>query len=68
MRALLFILIGIALTLGAIHYMGPDRFLELYKGVVSTGGEMAAGGGVDTLNKKLNAGDEPSDGAGDGTQ
>ena len=60
MRAILFILIGIALTLGAIYYMGPDRFMELYKGVASTGQEMVSGGGVDTLTKKLNDGDQPA--------
>ena len=68
MRAILFILIGIALTLSAIYYLGPDRFMGLYKGVVSTGEEMVSGGGVDTLSKKLNADDQPaqSPGAGDG--
>lgn len=64
MRGLFFILVGIALTLGAIYYMGPDKFMELYKGVVSTGEEMAAGGGVDALTDKLNSGDTaPADGA-----
>ena len=43
MRAILFILIGIVLTLGAIYYMGPDRFIEMYKGVASTGQEMVSG-------------------------
>jgi len=66
MRGILFILIGIALTLGAIYYMGPDRFMELYKGVASTGQEMVSGGGVDTLTKKLNNGDQPAQNPGAG--
>lgn len=59
MRGLFFILVGIALTLGAIYYMGPDEFMRLYKGVVSTGEEIAAGGGVEVLTDKLNS-DDPS--------
>ena len=43
MRAIFFILVGIALTLGAIHYLGPDRFMELYRGAVSTGQGMVSG-------------------------
>ena len=44
MRALLFILIGIALTLGTIHFMGPERFLQLYGQIVATGSESVSGG------------------------
>ena len=58
MRAIFFILVGIGLTLAAIHYMGPDRFMKLYQGIVSTGSEIAAGGGIDTITEKLNAGPE----------
>jgi len=56
MRALFFILVGIALTFGAIHYLGPDRFMKLYNGIVSTGQEIAGGGGIDTIAEKLNNG------------
>ena len=59
MRAIFFILVGIGLTFAAIHYMGPERFLKLYQGIVSTGNEIAAGGGIDTITEKLNAGNEP---------
>lgn len=68
MRALFFILVGIALTLAAIHYMGPDRFMKLYQGIVSTGNEIAGGGGIDTINEKLNAGNETSDAQGGGVE
>ena len=61
MRAIFFILVGIGLTLATIHYMGPDRFMKLYQGIVSTGGEIAAGGGIDTINEKLNAGGAASE-------
>jgi hypothetical protein len=60
MRALFFILVGIALTFGAIHYMGPDRFMKLYQGIMSTGQEIAGGGGIDTITEKLNNGPKTS--------
>ncbi len=60
MRALFFILVGIALTFGAIHYMGPERFMKLYQGIMSTGSEIAGGGGIDTITDKLNAGGQNS--------
>ena len=40
--------------------MGPERFMKLYQGLVSTGNEIAAGGGIDTITEKLNAGNEPA--------
>ena len=43
MRAIFFILVGIGLTLGAIYYLGPDRFMEMYKGAVSSGQDMVTG-------------------------
>jgi hypothetical protein len=57
MRALLFILIGIALTLGTIHFMGPERFMQLLYGqIVATGNESVSGsqatGGKETTVKK----------------
>jgi len=60
MRALFFILVGIALTFGSIHYMGPERFMKLYQGIMSTGSEIAGGGGIDTITDKLNAGAQKS--------
>jgi len=62
MRALFFILVGVALTLGTIHYMGPDRFMKLYSGIMSTGSEIAGGGGIDTITKKLNSGEDTNTG------
>ncbi|GEM_PF-5571862 len=71
MRALFFILVGIALTLGAVHYLGPDRFMKLYNGIVSTGQEIAGGGGIDTITDKLNSDPKtgsPSPGTDSGSQ
>ena len=60
MRALLFILIGIALTLGTIHFMGPERFMQLYGQIVATGSESVSGSqatrGKETTVKKTPGG------------
>jgi len=69
MRAIFFILVGIGLTLGAIHYLGPDRFMEMYRGAVSTGQGMVSGGqstpdaGTDSGAPAAQTGQPPAGGA-----